>query len=81
MRLIDEAKDRLRKRERDAARTKPTKAPGNEATAQIRAQVIQAPLTPISVLSAMSACFGVYGGCHVLHFIENLIRARRVDIK
>ena len=46
MRLIDEARDRLRKRERDAARTKPSRKPTNEATAQIRAQVIAATLFP-----------------------------------
>ncbi|EIE26580.1 hypothetical protein COCSUDRAFT_52390 [Coccomyxa subellipsoidea C-169] len=39
VRLIDEARDRLRKRERDAARTKPKANPSNEATAQIRAQM------------------------------------------
>ncbi|BDA40811.1 probable plant UBX domain-containing protein 2 at N-terminal half [Coccomyxa sp. Obi] len=39
VRLIDEARDRLRKRERDAARTKPSRNPSNEATAQIRAQM------------------------------------------
>lgn len=50
VRLIDEARDRLRKRERDAARTKPSRNPSNEATAQIRAQVVVFTLLPNKIM-------------------------------